>query len=111
MSLAKLGQNHLMFDLKHSEETKVKMSLVLSLENHSLFGKAHSEKTKLKISLTKGTATYLYNNQGSFVNIFSSAVKAGENLNVSYHTILKYAKSEKLFKNEWILSTSLIPKE
>jgi group I intron endonuclease len=111
MSLAKLGKNHPMFGKTHSEETKAKMSLALSRENHPMFGKTHSIESKNKMSLSNGTPIFVYSKDGlTLINSFSSAIKAGEYLNVSYHTILKYTKSEKLFKNEWIISTSLISK-
>lgn len=54
----------------------------------------------------------MYSKDGlTLINSFSSATKAGECLNVSYHTILKYTKSGKLFKDEWIISTFLISKK
>jgi hypothetical protein len=112
MSLSKLGQNHPLFGKNHSIETKTKMSLALSHENHPLFGKNHSIETKAKMSFSKGTPIFVYSKDGLIlINTFPSAIKAGEYLNVSYHTILKYTKSGKLFKNEWIISTSLISKE
>ena len=39
--------------VKHSEETKKKMSKAHSGENNHFFGKQHSEETKRKISATK----------------------------------------------------------
>jgi group I intron endonuclease len=112
MSLAKLGKNHPRFGLAHSEETKVLMSLALSGQNHPMHGKNHSNESKNKISISNGTPIFVYQNEGLiYINSFPSAIKAGEHFNVSYHTILKYTKSGKLFKNEWILSRSLISKE
>jgi group I intron endonuclease len=107
MSLAKLGENHPRFGLAHSEETKALMSLALSGQNHPMHGKSHSDKSKNKISINNGTPIFVYRNEGLiYINSFPSAIKAGEHFNVSYHTVLKYAKSGKLFKNEWILSIS-----
>jgi group I intron endonuclease len=107
MSLAKLGDNHPMFGLTHSEKTKTLMSLALSGQNHPFYGKNHSDESKNKISISNGTPIFVYRSEGlTYINSFPSAIKAGEHFNVSYHTILKYSKSGKLFKNEWILSTS-----
>lgn len=61
------------------------------------------------VSISKETPIFVYRlNSGglTLINNFPSASKAGEFFNISYHTILKYTKSRKLFKNEWLLSTS-----
>lgn len=101
MNLAKLGENHPLFGLTRNEETKAKMSLILSRENHRMFGKTHSIESKNKMSLSNGTPIFVYSKDGlTLINSFFSATKAGEYLNVSYHTILKYTKNGKLFKNE-----------
>jgi len=95
MSLALSGQNHPMHGKNHSDESK-----------------NHSDESKNKISISNGTPIFVYQNEGLiYINSFPSAIKAGEHFNVSYHTILKYTKNGKLFKNEWILSRSLISKE
>jgi len=71
-----------------------------------MFGKSRSLETKAKISATKGTSIYIYDSQGIFVNTFPSARKAAEFFNCGFPTILKHAKDGKLFKNQWVLSTS-----
>lgn len=112
MSLAKSGENPYNFGKILSAETKAKMSLALSGENHPMFGKIYSTESKDKISANNGTSIFVYSKDGlTLINSFSSATKAGEYFNVSYHTILKYTKSGKLFKNEGVISTSLISKE
>jgi group I intron endonuclease len=79
----------------------------LSGQNHPMYGKTHSDESKNKISISKGTSIFVYRSEElTYINSFPSAIKAGEHFNVSYHTILKYAKSGKLFKNEWTLFTS-----
>lgn len=47
------GINHQNFGKKHSEETKLKMSLAQTREKHAMFGKKHSPETKLKMSLSR----------------------------------------------------------
>jgi group I intron endonuclease len=96
----------------HSEEAKQKMS-----ESHK--GKLHSAKTKAlmsipkseahkrKISASNGTVIFVYDTQGSLVNTFCSAREAGRHFDCTFNTILKYAKNNELFQDEWILSTSV----
>ena len=77
-----------------------------------MYNKNHSEESKNKISISNGTSIFVYLSDGKIlINSFSSAIKASEFLNVSYHTVLKYAKNGKLLKNKWIITTYLISKE
>jgi len=93
------GENHPMFGRtgenhpgkSHSEETKV----LISLANK---GKIRSAETIAKISVAKGGGTiYVYDSQGSLVNIFSSTRGAAEFFNCSHITIAKYVKNNLLF--------------
>ena len=105
MSLAKLG-------FKHSEETLAKMKAANSGENHPLYGKNHSAETKAAISAARGTAIYVYSlDKSILVNSFASASKAAKHFEVHHNTISRYAKNGSIFKDKWILSTSLITKE
>lgn len=71
-------------------------------------GQALSEDTKAKISLIKGTKIYVYSsNNSELINSFSSARKAAEFFSVSKDTITKYARTEQIFQEKWILSYSL----
>jgi len=94
----------------HTEETKTLMSKVFSGENNPMFGKTftHSAVTKAKISTAKGTAIYVYDSNGLLEKSFTSANKAALYFLVSKDTILKYARNGIIFKEKWILSTSLI---
>jgi len=77
-----------------------------------MYNKNHSEESKNKISISNGTSIFVYLSDGKIlINSFSSAIKASEFLNVSYHTVLKYIKNGKLLKNKWIITTYLISKE
>lgn len=125
------GKNHPMFGKTHSAETKALISEALSGiknpmfgkiredhpiigkkgESNPMFDKSHSVETKIKMSAIKGTIIYVYDSQGSLVNTFNSARKAAEYFDVSKNTIIKYAKNHQIFKENWILSTSLITKE
>lgn len=98
-----------MFGKTHSLETKELMSLVRSGENHPLWGKNHSESAKLAMSISKGTAIYVYTfDKSTLVNVFVSARKAGEHFNCSHVIILRHARKESLFKEQWVLSTKLL---
>jgi group I intron endonuclease len=102
MKAIRLGANNPMHGKNHSVETRAKIS-------ESLFGKVHSAETKSKISIARGTAIYVYSfDKSTLVNTFISARKASEHFNCNHITIINYTKSGKIFKKQWILSTSLI---
>jgi group I intron endonuclease len=85
-----------------SAETKTLMSKAKIDKNHPNFGKARSDDTKTKISASQGTAIFVYDSQGSLVNTFTSVRKAAEYFNSHHHTIMKYIRNDKLFKDKWI---------
>lgn len=75
-------------------------------ESHPFFGRSHSLETISKISVSKGGGTiYVYDNNGSLINIFYSTREAGKYFNCSHVLIYKYLKNGKLFKKQCILST------
>jgi group I intron endonuclease len=88
----------------HSAKTKAKMSEAKFGENNPNFGKSLSAKTKAKMSTTRGTTIFIYLEDGSLVNNFSSARQAGKYFNTDSKTILRYCSNGKLFKEQWILS-------
>jgi len=104
ISKALTGENNPrgMLNKTHSTETKALLSKINK-------GKSFSSETKAKLSEIQGTTIYVYSpDKITLINSLSSARKAAEEFNVSKDTILKYAKNGKLFKDKWILSTSLI---
>jgi group I intron endonuclease len=100
---------------KRSENTKtliskIKSGLTKSIKtklkiSEALKGKTHSEETKAKMSVAKGTTIFVYDSEGSLISTFSSIREAGKYFNCSYTTINKYAISEELFQDKWILSS------
>jgi group I intron endonuclease len=108
-SIAKFsGENHPLFGKSHSAESLAKMSVAKSGENHPMFGKSHPAETRAKISAAQGTAIYVYSsNDSTLINTFPSSYKAAEHFNCAKSTILRYIKSAKLFKGEYILSINL----
>jgi len=124
MSEAKKGQNNHMFNKEVTPETRAKMSAnirkamsnstirtklskVNTGENHPMFGKAHSIETLTKMSAVQGTTIFVYDSNGSLVNTFTSARKAGIFFKCSPTTIKKYTITEQLFQDKWILSFSI----
>jgi hypothetical protein len=86
---------------QHSEETIKK----ISGSNNHFFGKAH---TLEKMSIAKGTTIYVYSSDGiTLMNTFTSAREAAKFFNVEHGSILRNAKSGKLFQDKWILSTNV----
>lgn len=74
-----------------------------------MLGLNHSPDTLVKMSLAKGGGTiYIYDTHGSLVNSFHSARKAAEFLKTDHQVIMRYLRSGKVFKEQWILSTSFI---
>lgn len=122
MSEAKTGKNNPMFGRTHSAETIAKISEANSGENNPMYGKTkedhpcgmkgktHSTDTLAKMSAAKGRGTiYVYNlDKTTLVNSFPSARKAAKYFNSNHNTINKYTSNGKIFKEQWILSTSLI---
>lgn len=123
-SLAKIsGKNHPMYGKTHSAESLALMSEALSGENNPMFGKSHSAETlakmssahkgkthsaitKTKMSAAKGTIIYVYNAHGILVNSFCSGKEAAKYFECSYMTIYRYTDKNKLFRDQWILSSS-----
>src|SRR5690349_12333693 len=120
-----------MFGRTHSTETKAKMRIPKTEEhkasiskakigennpmygrlgeNNPNFGKPSSPETKAKISSANGTAIYVYSSEDkTLINTFSSASKAAEFFNSTHYEILKHARNNLIFKEQWILSTSII---
>jgi group I intron endonuclease len=99
---------------KHSEQTIAKISgennpmFGRTGEKHPLYGSTLSIETREKISKARGKIVYVYSSDKStLINTFDSYRKAAENFNVNPVTIIRYTKSQKLFKDKWILSTTL----
>lgn len=85
-------------------EIRAKKSIAISGAKHPNFGKVASAETKAKMSAAQGTTIFVYNSEGSLVNTFTSARKAGIFFNCSPTTIKKYVISGELFQGKIILS-------
>lgn len=75
--------------VKHSEETRKKMSLGRMGEKNHNFGKNLSPETLRKISEVKGITIYLYSLDLKLIECFPSSQKAGKYFGSNNSTILK----------------------
>lgn len=111
-----------MLGLTHTEETKLKTSETrkgqkrtketnakFKDENNVMYGRNHLAETKIKMSMAKGTTIYGYtSDKFNIINTFSSANKTAEYFNCSTQTILNYSLSDKIFKENFILSRVIL---
>jgi group I intron endonuclease len=116
MSLDRSGDNHPMFGFIHSDKTKAAMS-----EIHK--GKTHTADTKAKMSLAKigenhpmkkNVFLYSFDEQAKETRLyksFNTCIEAAKYLDTSRRTISRYLDKKKLFREQWILLSSLIIKE
>src|SRR6266566_3352286 len=77
MSMASRGR-------KSSEETKLKLSLATGGNKNPMFGKHHTNESKLKLSLISlGLIIKVYDSSNNLINIFPSITKTAKFFNVS----------------------------
>jgi group I intron endonuclease len=132
------GENHPMFGISHSEETKHKMSQAHSGENHPMFGKSHSAESLEKMSksqrsidrtgennpmfgitgenhpMSKKVFIYEFYSKTKdtiFYKELSSCAEAATYFDCTTRSISNYLDKNKLYKKQWILSSSLITKK
>lgn len=89
---------------RHTNEALEKMSQAKRGNNHPNFGKNHSQETRQKMSEAQGATIFIYDLQGQLIKPFSSSRAAAKYLNCSDPTIMRYARSGKVFKNKYQLS-------
>lgn len=100
----KKGENNHLFGILHSVERIAK----ISGENNNMYGKTHSDDSKNRMSISKGTAIYVYSSDKSkLIYTFPSARKAAEHFKCGHSTIIKFTKNGELFKEQWILSSTM----
>lgn len=76
-----------------------------------IFGKTHSAETKVKISLTLTKKIFVYSfDPETKVTIlyktFNSSIEVVKYYKFSRRTLSRYLDKNKLYKNQWIFSTS-----
>nr|UYL26265.1 GIY-YIG endonuclease [Cordyceps militaris] len=106
----KIRQNNPNFLNKtHSTETIEKMKLRLTGSNNHMFGKPVTEENKKLISKMFSKSIYLYDaNTLKLINKYDKHKDLLEDLKVSSKTLVKYKDSGKIFRDKYILTTSLI---
>lgn len=92
-----------------SDETKKKISESKTGEKNNFYGKHHSDASKQKIKDANtgrnnhnSIIVYQYDLQGNFICEWDNMTRVAEAYNVGRSTIMRYARSEKVFMNEFI---------
>jgi group I intron endonuclease len=80
-------------------------------ENHPMFGRTHSIETLAKMSLAKNKRVYIYtkdsvSNELILFKSFENYSEVIKYFDFSKRTLSRYLNKNKLYKNNWILSTS-----
>jgi group I intron endonuclease len=102
MSLKKIGENNNMYGKIHTEKTKELMRL-------KALGRKHSEETKLKMSVVRGNLVHVYEKCDSegfkLIGSFVSIRRAAKFLEISASTIKRYINSGEIFKYRYKFSS------
>jgi len=111
------GENNHFYGKTHTIETKASIS-------RSLSGKTHSEETKTKMSLMrkgkpvspntlektrKKVFVYSKNDLTTVLMEFNSYTEAGKYFNCNGTTISRNINTNKVFRDKWVLSSTLLP--
>jgi len=102
-NILKIAGSNLRF--KHSETTKIKMSMDNAKEKHPFYGKSRSEETKLRMSINSKTALTIkiYDISTNDCKVFRSNVQAGKFLNVCERTNRNYKNSSHVYKGKYLI--------
>jgi len=111
-----IGENHPRFGIFLSADIIANMSKAQKSIDRTgqknprgMLGRIHTSDTLAKMSIAKGVGTiFVYDTQGSLVNTFISARKAAVFFNTNHQIIMRYVRNGGIFKEQWILSRSLI---
>ena len=100
--LKKAGSN---LGFKHSEATKLRMSINNAKEKHPFYGKKRSEETILRMSINSKRALTVKINDinTNETKVFRSNVQAGKYLGVRERTIRNYKKSGRIYKKKYLI--------
>lgn len=96
------GTNHPMYGRTHSDEARQKMSIARS-------GISPSDETRKKMSEAKGTPIFVLSLKDQSSLTFPSSRAAAKHFTCGKNTIMKYARSNAIFREEYILSLVEIP--
>lgn len=93
-----------------SAETKRKMSAAKLSVKHPFFGKTHSAETKIKMS-KKVFVYYNATESMTLLHEFDSCSDAAKFFNCITRTISNYLDKNKLYKKQWLLSSTLMTRD
>ncbi len=85
----------------HSEETLNNISKALSGENHPLFGISPSEETKLKLSQALSSPVEVTDLETNTKVIYNTSREAAESFTCDISTINRSIRTQKLYKNRY----------
>jgi len=101
-NISRGGQKGWMIGLKHSEETKKKISELNKGEKNSFYGKHHTEETKRKISESnKGNASFLGKHHTEETKKRLSDLNKGKKLTDEAKEKIKIASTGRKHTEEW----------
>lgn len=114
------GENHPLFGKSRLPETRAKISKAITgkihtAETKALIGKIHkgkliSAETKALMSLAKNKTIFVYTSDPDSKDLilykfFNSCIEAAKYFDSTTRTISRYLDKNKLYKNQWILSS------
>lgn len=101
ISLAKLGEKHHFFGIKHTEEhiAKIRASTIAYLLGRS----RASEETRKKMAESLGTSVKVTDTETGITTIYPSKRQAARELNTSLDTVRRYIVSNKPFKGKYLI--------
>jgi len=107
------GENNHFFGKAHSAENLAKMSAAKKGENNPMFGKTftHSAETRALIAAKIYKKVYVYSidsisNERILYKSFDSCIDAAKYFDCTKRTTPEYSGRNKLYKKQWILSSS-----
>jgi len=94
---------------RHSKAVKANMSINNTGVNHPFFGKKHTEESKVKMSLSSKLvkAVIITDVDSGLVEKFRSNTQAAKHLNISEWTIRAYKKNKRLYKNKYLIEADI----
>lgn len=97
MRKSKLGKLNPMFNKEKSKEFVEQMYKNKSGINNPMYGKTHSAETLEKLR----KKVYVYNSDSKKLEkVYEGIVIASKDLKISYETLIKYCKSNEVYKNK-----------
>jgi group I intron endonuclease len=111
MKQVNTGDKNPFYGKTHSNEFKEFMKMRMSGSNNPMAGKLVTELVKQAIKETQNQRVYLYDsNTKELMKVYSSQVEFIKELHVSPKTVIKYLKSGEVWRERYIISSSILDK-